>query len=180
MFLCLFHLWEYIYVALFHPNQLGSHSFLLNHSREYHSALLLGLLEYLIERFFFPQMKQNTLLLFIGFFLALGGQWVRSQSMYTAGSHFHHSIRFQRESGHKLVTSGIYHYLRHPSYFGWFWWAVGTQILLSNPISTIAYAFAAWMFFYNRIRVEERTLIKFFGSEYENYRKRTFVGIPFI
>lgn len=42
-------------------------------------------------------------------------------------------------------------YLRHPSYFGWFWWCVGTQCLLCNPLCILAYAVAAWDFFRKRI-----------------------------
>ncbi|CAN0453530.1 unnamed protein product, partial [Hapterophycus canaliculatus] len=34
----------------------------------------------------------------------------------------------QREESHQLVTSGVYRFLRHPSYFGWFWWSLGTQV----------------------------------------------------
>jgi protein-S-isoprenylcysteine O-methyltransferase len=82
----------------------------------------------------------------------------------TAGSNFHHLIRTERDEKHKLVTHGIYAYLRHPGYFGWFWWCIGTQILLSNPICIAAYAFASWRFFSERIPEEEDTLIKFFGE----------------
>lgn len=34
----------------------------------------------------------------------------------------------QREDSHQLVTRGVYRFLRHPSYFGWFWWSLGTQV----------------------------------------------------
>ena len=49
-----------------------------------------------------------------------------------------------------------------------------------NPISVILYALAAWYFFYLRIPYEEETLIKLFGDDYKEYKKRTFIGIPFI
>jgi hypothetical protein len=41
--------------------------------------------------------------------------------------------------------------LRHPSYFGWFWWAISIPILLANPLSFVAYCYAAWSFFADRI-----------------------------
>lgn len=31
-------------------------------------------------------------------------------------------------------------YVRHPGYLGWLLWAVGTQVLLCNPVTTIAFA----------------------------------------
>jgi len=98
--------------------------------------------------------------------------------MWTAGSHFHHFVREQREKKHRLVTSGIYSILRHPAYFGWFYWSVGTQVLLSNPLGLLAYAYVSWRFFYNRIPFEEATLVRFFGADYVAYRQRTSIGIP--
>lgn len=41
--------------------------------------------------------------------------------------------------------------LRHPSYTGWFYWSAATQLLLANPICTLAYTLAAWSFFRHRI-----------------------------
>lgn len=37
-----------------------------------------------------------------------------------------------------------------------------------------------WRFFSKRIEGEEELLVRFFGDEYVQYRKRTRVGIPFI
>jgi len=79
-----------------------------------------------------------------------------------------------------LVTHGIYGIMRHPSYVGWFWWSIGTQIILSNPFCVIFYAIISWKFFNDRIYVEEITLINFFGKQYFDYQKRVPTGIPFI
>eukprot|EP01118_Nematostelium_gracile_P009292 TRINITY_DN311_c0_g1_i1.p3 TRINITY_DN311_c0_g1~~TRINITY_DN311_c0_g1_i1.p3 ORF type:complete len:102 (-),score=35.90 TRINITY_DN311_c0_g1_i1:98-403(-) len=98
--------------------------------------------------------------------------------MYTAGSNFHHLVREEKEENHKLVTVGIYQYLRHPSYFGWFWWFIATQVLLCNPIMIGVYAWAAWNFFNERIEEEEENLVKFFKEDYQRYRAITPVGIP--
>jgi protein-S-isoprenylcysteine O-methyltransferase len=78
------------------------------------------------------------------------------------------------------VKGGIYSILRHPAYFGWFWWSIGSQVLLGNPICLVLYSLASWSFFANRIPYEELTLSKFFGDEYTRYARRTFIGIPFI
>jgi protein-S-isoprenylcysteine O-methyltransferase len=69
-------------------------------------------------------------------------------------------------------------YLRHPSYFGWFYWSVGTQLALCNPVCTLAYAYAAWTFFRGRIPYEESLLVDFYGAEYVQYAQRTPIGIP--
>jgi len=74
----------------------------------------------------------------------------------------------------------VYAWFRHPSYAGFFYWALGTQLVLQNPVSFVFFAVSLWRFFYYRTRAEERALIKFFGDEYEKYRQRVGVKIPFI
>ena len=32
------------------------------------------------------------------------------------------------KADHLLITTGIYAHMRHPSYVGWFYWSVGTQV----------------------------------------------------
>jgi protein-S-isoprenylcysteine O-methyltransferase Ste14 len=48
----------------------------------------------------------------------------------------------------------IHSYMRHPSYFGFFYWALGTQLLLCNPVSAVAFSIFLWRFFNHRIRGE--------------------------
>ena len=105
---------------------------------------------------------------------------IRTLAMITAGRSFNHQIEVEREEGHVLVTEGIYSIMRHPSYAGWLYWAVGTQLLLCNPISLVLYAYSAHSFFKERIPYEEGLLEDFFGAEYVNYKKRTPTLIPFI
>ena len=100
--------------------------------------------------------------------------------MLTAGSNFDHLIRVRKEEKHQLVTSGVYRLCRHPSYVGWFYWSVGTQLVLCNPFCTLAYAAASWRFFYERIYEEEITLLYFFGEDYKRYQSEVPTGLPFI
>lgn len=79
------------------------------------------------------------------------GQVTRSWAMVHAGTNFNHIVQTKRSDDHQLVTTGIYAYLRHPSYFGFFWWGLGTQIVMGNRICLVAYAFVLWRFFARRI-----------------------------
>ena len=101
-------------------------------------------------------------------------------SMMTAKSNFTHVIKDEKDDSHVLVTTGIYSWMRHPSYFGWFYWSIGTQLLLCNPICFLGYTYASWKFFDDRIRYEEYNLINFFDQQYIEYMKNTPVRIPFI
>jgi protein-S-isoprenylcysteine O-methyltransferase len=48
--------------------------------------------------------------------------------MFTAGSNFNHVVQSEKSDTHTLVTSGVYAWCRHPSYVGWFYWSIGTQV----------------------------------------------------
>lgn len=43
-------------------------------------------------------------------------------------------------------------WFRHPSYAGFFYWALGTQLVLQNPISFLGFLIVLWRFFSQRIR----------------------------
>ena len=45
-----------------------------------------------------------------------------------------------------------YSWFRHPSYTGFFYWALGTQLVLQNPVTFVFFAILLWRFFYYRIR----------------------------
>jgi len=108
------------------------------------------------------------------------GQLLRTAGMWTAAGNFAHHIAQHRDERHVLVTHGVYSVFRHPAYTGWTWWAVGSQLMLANPVCVCLFAAAAVRFFAERIPYEEMTLVQFFGAEYVAYAQRTWVAIPFV
>lgn len=82
------------------------------------------------------------------------GQVIRSTAMAQAGTNFNHTVQMQKNYGHELVTDGMYAWLRHPSYFGFFWWGLGTQVVLGNVVCFMGYAVVLWGFFRSRITSE--------------------------
>lgn len=127
-----------------------------------------------------PGGKQWGPITAAGLALSAVGLLTRSVAMATASSNFSHIIEGEKRQEHVLVTSGVYALLRHPAYFGFFWWSVGTQLLLANPVCVLAYAVASFEFFRDRIKYEEQLLVEFFGDEYRAYRRRTYIGIPLL
>lgn len=181
--LCFYHLSEFATTARYNAPLVTWESFLLDQSRAYQIAMLASWLEFWIEAAIMPGFKTGMVAKFVmvlGLALVFIGQGFRTGAMVEAGSNFSHLIQVKKTKSHQLVTSGLYKYVRHPSYFGWFWWSIGTQLLMFNPICLVGYAIAAWKFFESRIPYEERKLVEFFPQEYPAYRKRTPIGIPFI
>lgn len=173
-----FHYSEYLSIAWTNPDALSVDSFILNHSLHYALAAIASWLEFGLEVFIWPAMKECLLLIVVGVTLCVAGEVMRKLAIITANSNFNHVVQFQKADGHRLVTHGVYALARHPSYVGWFWWSIGTQIVLANPICTLLYAAVSWKFFKDRIYVEEHTLLRFFGDEYAEYQKMVPTGLP--
>jgi protein-S-isoprenylcysteine O-methyltransferase len=153
---------------------------LINHSAHYHAAHLAGLTEFLVEAYFFPSWKSFGLMNWIGFALMISGQAARTIAMFSAKSNFSHYIVSYKAPNHVLVTNGIYAIMRHPSYFGFYWWAIGAQVLLMNPICFVLFIYWLHRFFSERIQYEEHTLSRFFGQQWESYKKKTPTLMPLI
>ncbi|NXA56533.1 ICMT methyltransferase, partial [Nothocercus julius] len=178
--LSLFHYSEYLVTAINNPRSLSLDSFLLNHSFEYNLAAFSSWVEFALEKFLCPEMKQVAWLSTAGLLMVIFGDCLRKAAMLTAGSNFNHIVQNEKSDTHTLVTSGVYGWFRHPSYVGWFYWSIGTQVLLCNPVCAVGYTLVSWRFFRERVEEEEITLIHFFGEEYLEYKKRVPSGLPFI
>ena len=182
--LALFHFLEYYLTARYNTPLADISAFLLSRNgRAYNAAHSAAFLECIIYSFLLPSWQHvfsNSYTVPLGLFLMFIGQTARSLGMAEARTNFNHTVQTHHNDGHVLVTTGIYAWLRHPAYFGFFWWALGTQLLLGNCVCLVAYAVLLWRFFRSRTRKEEQLLIEFFGKAYEEYRLKTSVGIPFI
>lgn len=120
------------------------------------------------------------MVVYLGFALTMAGQTIRTVAMITAGQSFNHLIQTSKKENHTLVTHGIYGIFRHPSYVGFYYWSIGTQILLGNAVHAIFFSAVSWNFFQRRIPYEEESLCVLFPDEYPAYVAQTWMGIPFI
>ena len=135
--------------------------------------------------FFFPArswapLGTGPVVVLLGLAVTCLGQVVRSLAMLHAGASFNHQIQTRKANTHILVTDGIYGWMRHPSYFGFFYWGLGTQLVMGNVFCFMGYAWVLWTFFSNRIHHEEAKLVDFFKGEYVQYRQRVGTLMPFI
>ena len=181
VFLAFFHFSEYFATAYTNPSNLSTDSFLLNHSPAYHVAAVLSWAEFFLELTFYPPLKSSRVISYVGIGVCLAGEILRKLAMITAGKSFNHIVQSARQEDHVLVTKRVFGLVRHPSYLGWFLWSVGTQLILVNPVCFVAYTVISWLFFKERIYVEEYTLYQFFGESYHAYKQKVpYSGLPFI
>jgi len=139
-----------------------------------------ALVEYAVELLFVPQWCKVDvpILPALGFAMIVVGHFFRIGAMFTAAQSFHHQVQYEKAASHTLVTSGVYQMVRHPSYFGWTLWAVGTQVMLFNPICIVGFSIASNLFFRDRIPHEEELLVDFFGEAYIEYALKTPIWLP--
>jgi len=114
---------------------------------------------------------------YVGLALLLVGCVLRVGPMFVLRGRFRPPWLVQDE--HRLVTTGFYRVIRHPSYLGLFlgmagWFLVfrcGAGFVLSLLLVPVA---IPW------IRKEESMLLSEFGEEYAAHQNRTWLLIPFV
>ncbi|CUA69080.1 protein-S-isoprenylcysteine O-methyltransferase [Rhizoctonia solani] len=132
-----FHWAEFAVTAGWNREKLSVDSFLLDNGMTYHIAHATALTEFFVTKFFFPDSKSRTTVSMIGIVMVIIGQTIRSLAMIHASSNFSHTVATYKLVTHRLVTDGIYSISRHPSYAGFFYWGLGTQLVLQNPVTFV-------------------------------------------
>jgi protein-S-isoprenylcysteine O-methyltransferase len=154
--LAIFHFLEFWTHAKYNVPNAKTDTFLLfNNGLAYQLAHSSAMAETIITSIYYPDWQSHFAsrwVQYLGLAFIILGQTIRSVAMATAGTNFNHKVQHRRAVGHELVTSGVYGYLRHPSYFGFFWWGIGTQLVLGNFVCFFIYVAALWRFFSKRIR----------------------------
>jgi protein-S-isoprenylcysteine O-methyltransferase len=113
-----------------------------------------------------------------GFLLFLGGLILRWYSIGYLGRYFTVDVSISAE--HKLIDSGPYRYIRHPTYTGALLAFLGLGFCFGNWLSILFMTVPIIAAFLWRIRIEEHALNDALGEEYRAYTQRTKRLIPFV
>ena len=124
-----------------------------------------------------PIIKTN-LLLYIGSALIVFGMLIRFIAIRTLGKFF--TVNLAIHGDQSLIKTGLYKYIRHPSYTGSLLSFLGFGLSLNNWLSLIIIIVPILVTFINRINIEEKLLLEQFGSEYNEYKKGARRLIPWI
>lgn len=157
LMMCLFTIWEFLFT---------------------NSLVCTKLLHYL---FGIDYVKENgTTFIGVGLSMVSIGLYIRRLAMKTCGDSFSHYIEISNRD-QKIITTGIYGWFRHPSYFGFWLFAVGCQVFLGNWAGLVINIVVLGWFFKKRIEFEEWFLInRIFGDQYRNYKTKVGLWIPFV
>lgn len=80
---------------------------------------------------------------------------------------------------HKLITMGLYHYVRHPIYAGMLLMILGTALFVGTLGAFIGFLIVLlgiWL----KLKEEEALLAEHFPDEYSSYKNHTKMLIPFL
>ncbi|OWP56752.1 MAG: hypothetical protein B2I17_03950 [Thermoplasmatales archaeon B_DKE] len=138
------------------------------------------------EAFFAFTIVTSSLQLFIlpdyvypaGIILILIGIGIRQWAVAVLGKYFSQVVGIQRDQ--KIIETGPYRYVRHPSYTGllliWIGIALSFQNSAAVAVAVISFALA----YGYRMLEEEKFLVVHIGDSYNSYMERTKRIIPFI
>ncbi len=114
----------------------------------------------------------------VGAALMVSGMVLRWTAILTLGRFF--TVDVAIAGDHQLVRSGVYRWLRHPSYSGELLLVLGFGVSLRSWASLLLILGAVSIALVSRIRVEEQALSKALGTAYDDYRRATKRLIPFV
>jgi|Deesub1362B_J571_1020462.scaffolds.fasta_scaffold34892_1 protein-S-isoprenylcysteine O-methyltransferase Ste14 len=117
----------------------------------------------------FPWPAEVTGMLATG--LLVTGLAIRFTAMVQLGRYFTTDVTIL--AGHRLVTAGLYRYVRHPAYTGMLLAFLGLGVSFSSWVSVAVLAVPIFLVTLRRIAVEERVLAETFGQEFLRYKQRT-------
>lgn len=88
--------------------------------------------------------------------------------------------RLAIKSDHRLVTEGVYGFVRHPIYTSYILLFVGFCTMLQSLWGLGLLLAVCIVWFGNRIGIEERMLLDRFGDEYQSYCQQTKRLFPYV
>ena len=113
---------------------------------------------------------------FIGIAIFIVAIWLLWRSHYDLGRNW--SVTVEIKASHKLITDGVFKYIRHPMYAAHILWGIAQILLIHNWLAGMASLVIIIPMYILRIRREEKTMLQQFGEEYREYMNNTGRIIP--
>ena len=108
---------------------------------------------------------------------AVTGLIVAMMARRTLAGNWSRAVAFKED--HELITTGLYHYVRHPIYTGVLLIVLATALSVGTLSAGIGFAIIVLGIWF-KLRAEEELLTKHFPKEYSAYKDRTKALIPYL
>jgi len=108
---------------------------------------------------------------------AVSGLIVAMVARRTLAGNWSRAVAFKKD--HELITTGLYHYVRHPIYTGILLMVLGSALSVGTPSAGIGFVVIVLGLWF-KLRAEEELLAKHFPKDYPAYKNRTKALIPYI
>ena len=122
-------------------------------------------------------LHSSNALVLVGLVICVVGKYFRGRAKKELGKFFTYEVGVSEEQ--KLIKTGLYSYIMHPSYLAMFMVCLGVCIIYSSKVMWI-FHIVHFLGLINRIGVEEKVLLAGFGKEFEEYRSKRWRLLPFI
>jgi len=113
-----------------------------------------------------------------GILMMVAGLSVRIIAALTLGGYYTRVLR--KTKNHRIISSGIYKYVRNPGYLGVISLLAGGGIASGNIFCIFTILAIVPISYIYRIGAEEKMMLESFGDEYREYMKKTKRLLPFI
>jgi protein-S-isoprenylcysteine O-methyltransferase Ste14 len=121
--------------------------------------------------------RENSFLRGTGLLFAFGGNILMNWAVLALKRNF--SINVTVQEGHKLITTGLYRFVRHPRYLGILLFFSGSALVFRSWGALLANAMLLAVLLW-RISDEEKLLEKEFSQEWREYCNRSYKLVPFV
>ena len=149
-------------------------------SRQIHQILMYGALVVAFMRvpgLTLRWLPKNWWIIGAGFLIQVGSAFLSVVARKHLGRNW--SAEIASKVDHKLIKSGPYHLIRHPIYTGMLGMFVGTAFVSGELHGLVAVAMISIAYF-RKIGLEEQNLRSVFGTQYDEYKKKSWALIPFV
>ena len=114
----------------------------------------------------------------LGIIVIICGLLIRWIAIFSLKRQFTVDVAITKD--HRIISEGIYRFVRHPAYAGSILSFLGLGLCFANVISLLLIFPPICAAFLYRIRVEEKALVDAFGDEYIRYCESTRRLVPWI
>jgi protein-S-isoprenylcysteine O-methyltransferase Ste14 len=113
---------------------------------------------------------------YLGIAFIIAGFVFRQMAIKTLEQYF--SVNLRIVQGHEIIKTGMYGYIRHPSYTGTLISFLGLGLGLASWLSIVVVFVPILIVHLHRMNIEEKMLVAHFGNDYIEYMSKTKRLIP--